>query len=97
MTKLWLVNQLVLFQRMFQLERHPTVLAGKFSDVRVNFQVDVIGGDLVKGLAALFTTPAISTNAMRSKMNVDTVSCFELLSTLITAERSLWNDNFKVR
>ena len=59
--------------------------------------MDMIGGDLVKRLATLFTTPAISTNAVRSKMNVDTVSCFELLSTLITAERSLWNDNFKVK
>ena len=32
-TELCLVDQLVFLQRMFQLERHPTILAGKISDV----------------------------------------------------------------
>ena len=49
---------------MFQLESHPTVLTGEFADVRVNFEVDVIGRDLVEGLATLFTAPAVSSDTV---------------------------------
>ena len=63
-TELCLVDQLVFLQRMFQLERHPAILAGKISDVGVDLEVDVVGGYLVECLAALLAAPAVASNAV---------------------------------
>ena len=63
-TKLSLVNQLMFLERMLQFERHPAVLAGKISHVRVDLEVDVVGGDLVECFSALLAAPAVASYAV---------------------------------
>ena len=87
--KLSLVYQLMFLERMFQFECHSTIFTCKVSDVRMNFQMDMICRYLIKCFATFFTTPAVSSNTMRSQVNVDTVSCLELLTTLFTTKWSL--------
>ena len=84
-TELCLVDQLVFLQRMFQLERHPAILAGKISDVRVDLEVDVVGGYLVESFPALLTAPAVAADTVGSQVNVHTVPSLELLPALVAA------------
>ena len=78
-------------QRVLQLERHPTVLAGEVSDVGVNLEMDVIGGDLVKGLPTLLAAPAVAPDTVGPEVDVHTVPGLELLAALITAEGTVCN------
>ena len=84
-TELCLVDQLVFLQRMFQLERHPAILAGKISDVGVDLEVDVVGGYLVESFPALLTAPAVAPDTVGPQVDVDTVPGLELLSALVAA------------
>lgn len=52
----------------------------------MDFEVNMVGRYLVECFPTFFTAPAVSSNSMRSQVDVDTVSCFELLSTLFTTE-----------
>ena len=90
-TKLGLVNQLMFLERMLQFKRHPAVLAGKISDVRVDLEVDVIGGYLVESFAALLTAPAVASNAVGPQVDVHTVTGLELLPALLAAVRTICN------
>ena len=55
----------------------------------MNLEVYMVGRDLIESLSTFFTAPAVSTNTMRSQMNVDTMSGFEFLPTFLTAVRSV--------
>ena len=63
-TELSLVDQLMLLERMFQFERHPTVFTSEVPHVGVDLEMDMIGRDLVEGLATLFTAPTVATDAV---------------------------------
>ena len=90
-TKLRLVNQLMFLERMLQFERHPTVLAGEIPDVRVDLEVDVVGGYLVESFAAFFTAPTVASNAVGPEVDVDTVPGLELLPALVAAVGTICN------
>ena len=81
--ELGLVHQLVLLQRVLQLEGHAAIFAGKISDVGVDLEVDVVGGDLVECLATFFTAPTVSSDPVGPQMNIHTMPRFELFPTLI--------------
>ena len=83
--KLRLVDQLMFLERMSQFERHSAILTGKVSDVRVDLQVDVVGGYLVERLAALLTAPAVAPDTVGPQVDVDTVPGLELLPALLAA------------
>lgn len=53
----------------------------------MNLEVDMVRRNLVESLATFFTAPAVSTNTMGSQMNIDTMSGFEFLPTLLAAVR----------
>ena len=89
MTELRLVDELMFLERMFQFERHPAVLAGEISDVRVDLEVDVVGGYLVESLPTLLTAPAVASDTVGPQVDVDTVAGLELLTTLVTAVGSV--------
>ena len=95
--KLCLVNQLMFLERMFQFERHPAILAGKVSDVRVDLEMDVIGGYLVEGLAALLTAPAVAPDTVGPQVDVDTVPGLELLPALVAAIGTVCNVKLLIR
>ena len=88
-TKLGLVHQLMFLERVLQFERHPAVLAGEVPHVGVDLQVDVVGGDLVEGLAALLAAPAVASDTVGPQVDVDTVAGLELLTTLVTTVGSV--------
>ena len=88
-SKLSFMHKLMLLQRVFEFKCHPTIFTRKVSNIRVDLEVNVVCRDLVKSLATFFTAPAVSTNTMRSQMNVDTMSGFEFLPTFLTAVRSV--------
>ena len=90
-TKLCLVNQLMFLERMLQFERHPAVLAGEIPDVRVDLEVDVVGGDLVECFAALLTAPAVASDTVGPQVDVDTVTGLELLPALVAAVGTICN------
>ena len=73
----------MLLQGVFQLEGHPAIFAGKISDVGVDLQVDMVGGDLVECFATFFTAPTVSSDPVRPQMNIHTMPRFELFPTLI--------------
>ena len=68
---------------MFQLEGHATIFASKVSDVGVDLEVNVVGGDLVECFATFFTAPTVSSDPVGPQMNIHTVPRFELFPTLI--------------
>ena len=90
-TKLGLVNQLMFLERMLQFKRHPAVLAGKISDVRVDLEMDVVGGYLVECFAALLTAPAVASNTVGPQVDVHTVTGLEFLSALVAAVGTICN------
>ena len=87
--KFCLVNQLMFLERMFQFERHSAILTCKVSDVRVDLEVDVVGGYLVESLPTLLTAPAVASDTVGPQVDVDTVAGLELLTTLVTAVGSV--------
>ena len=87
--ELGLVHQLVLLQRVLQLEGHAAIFAGKISDVGVDLEVDVVGGDLVECLATFFTAPTVSSDPVGSQMDIYTMPSFELFPTLIATVRAI--------
>ena len=97
MAKFCLVNQLMFLERMFQFERHPAILAGKVSDVRVDLEMYVISGYLVEGLAALLTAPAVSPDTVGPQVDVDTVPGLELLPALVAAIGTVCNVKLLIR
>ena len=84
-------------ERMFQFERHPAILAGKVSDVRVDLEVDVIGGYLVESFPALLTAPAVAPDTVGPQVDVDTVPGLELLPTLVAAIGTVCNVELLIR
>ena len=51
----------------------------------MDLEVDMVCRNLVESFATFFTAPAVSTNTMGSQMNIDTMSGFEFLPTLLAA------------
>ena len=90
-SELGLVHQLVLFQGVLQLEGHATIFASKVSDVGVDLQVDMVGGDLVECLAALLAAPAVASDTVGPQVDVHTVTGLELLPALVAAVGTICN------
>ena len=89
--KLRFVDQLVFLQRMLQFESHPAILARKISDVRVDLEVDVVGGYLVECFPALLTAPAVASDTVGPQVDVDTVPGLELLTALVATVGTICN------
>jgi len=74
---------------VLQFERHPAVLTSEVPDVGVDLEMDVIGGDLVEGLATLLAAPTVAADAVRPQVNVDTVTGLEFLPALLATVRTV--------